>query len=116
MELMPIPVADGPPPASDLIFSVGAPPGIKINGETTQLGELPVDSGQVQASARAVMSEAAADASSTQTLEMNLALAPKGIGRFPRQPLPAARRDRDRDPLHHPAHPEHRAAQPARRS
>jgi twitching motility protein PilU len=67
--------------ASDLILSVGAPPSIKINGETTQLGVAPIDSEQVQRIAFALMSEHQ-QKEFDQSLEMNLALAPKDIGRF----------------------------------
>src|SRR6185436_18104655 len=67
--------------ASDLIFSVGAPPSIKINGETTQIGDVPVDSEDVQGIAYALMNEHQ-QKEFDQSLEMNLALAPRDIGRF----------------------------------
>src|SRR5262245_10555373 len=66
--------------ASDLIFSVGAPPAIKVNGETTLMGDAQVTAEQAEQLARDVMSEPQR-AEFERTLEMNLALA-RDIGRF----------------------------------
>ena len=67
--------------ASELFLSVGAPPALKIEGETEPLPLPPLDAASVQALATAIMSERQ-QRELEQTLEMNLALAPPEIGRF----------------------------------
>jgi twitching motility protein PilU len=67
--------------ASDVFLSPGAPPSIKIQGETTHLGETPLAAQQVQAMAYSVMNERQ-QKEFESTLEMNLALGLGDIGRF----------------------------------
>ena len=67
--------------ASDLFLSVGAPPGIKIEGQTHHLGYVALTSAEVEHMAQELMNEEQR-AQFAQTLEMNLAHAEEGIGRF----------------------------------
>jgi len=67
--------------ASDVFLSPGAPPSIKIQGETFHLGETPLKPEQVHDMAYSVMSERQ-QKEFEATLEMNLALAMGDIGRF----------------------------------
>ena len=67
--------------ASDLLFSAGAPPGIKIDGTTRHLGETPVSGEDIRAMAYSIMSERQ-QRDFEATLEMNLALSLGDAGRF----------------------------------
>lgn len=67
--------------ASDLFLSVGAAPGIKIDGETHHLGYAPLTAADVEAMAHQLMNEEQR-LQFAQSLEMNLARAETGVGRF----------------------------------
>jgi twitching motility protein PilU len=67
--------------ASDLFLSVGAPPAIKIDGETHLLDTLPLDSKRVADVADSLMNDAQ-KRDFAQTHEMNLTVAKTQIGRF----------------------------------
>ncbi len=67
--------------ASDLFFSVGAPPSIKINGETRHLGETPLSTETVHDLAYSVMSDRQ-QREFEATMEMNLAIGLADAGRF----------------------------------
>lgn len=67
--------------ASDLFFSVGAPPHIKIEGAMKHIGERPLSEADVHELAYSVMTEKQ-QAAFERDLEMNLALAIEGLGRF----------------------------------
>jgi len=67
--------------ASDLFLSVGAPPGIKIEGQTHHLGYAPLTAKEVEDMAHELMNEEQR-LQFAQTMEMNLARAEAGIGRF----------------------------------
>lgn len=67
--------------ASDLFFSVGAPPHIKIEGVTSPVGQTPVQSHQLAEIARSLMSDAQ-QKEFESTLELNMALSLAGTGRF----------------------------------
>jgi twitching motility protein PilU len=67
--------------ASDVFLSPGAPPSIKIQGETFHLGEKPLAPEQVHDMAYSVLSERQ-QKEFESTLEMNLALAFGELGRF----------------------------------
>ena len=67
--------------ASDLFFSAEAPPGIKIEGITMRLGDQPVSAQDVQELAYSLMNERQ-QKEFEATMEMNLAIALKSVGRF----------------------------------
>ena len=67
--------------ASDLFLSVGAPPGLKIDGVTHHLGNTVLGSEEVAQVARELMSEEQR-AQFERTWEMNLALAEPNVGRY----------------------------------
>ncbi|MEE4331371.1 MAG: PilT/PilU family type 4a pilus ATPase [Wenzhouxiangella sp.] len=67
--------------ASDLFFSAGAPVGIKIEGRTRFLGEHRLSSSETRQLAYSVLSDRQS-AEFEREMEMNLALALDGIGRF----------------------------------
>ena len=67
--------------ASDLFFSAGAPVGIKIEGRTRFLGEHRLSSAETRQLAHSVLSDRQS-AEFEREMEMNLALALDGIGRF----------------------------------
>jgi twitching motility protein PilU len=67
--------------ASDIFFSVGAPPNLKVDGETLHLGEVPLTSEAVRELAYSVMSEKQ-QREFEATLEMNLAIGLPNTGRF----------------------------------
>jgi len=67
--------------ASDLFFSAGAPVGIKIQGKTRYLGEHKLSSAETRELAYSVLSDKQ-NAEFEREMEMNLALALDGIGRF----------------------------------
>ena len=67
--------------ASDLFFSVGAPPNIKIDGETRHLGETSLSAETVRDLAYSVMSDKQ-QREFEATMEMNLAIDLADAGRF----------------------------------
>ena len=67
--------------ASDLFFSVGAPPNLKVNGETIHLDETPLDAQTVRELAYSVMNDKQ-QREFEATMEMNLAIGLAGTGRF----------------------------------
>jgi twitching motility protein PilU len=67
--------------ASDVFLSAGAPPNIKVDGETQPLSETPLTSEEVRKMAYSIMSERQ-QKEFEQTLEMNLAIALADHGRF----------------------------------
>lgn len=67
--------------ASDLFFSVGAPPNIKIEGITSPVGHTAIQSHQLKEIARSIMSDAQ-QKEFESTLELNIALSVPGTGRF----------------------------------
>lgn len=66
---------------SDLYLSTGAPPSAKFSGELTQLSDTPFERGEVETIARQIMNDEQC-AEFDRELEMNLAIALDGIGRF----------------------------------
>ena len=67
--------------ASDLFLTVGAPPHIKVQGESRPLSVPPLQSGQAQALAYSIMS-AQQIADFERQLEANLSYTAPDIGRF----------------------------------
>ncbi len=67
--------------ASDIFFSVGAPPSVKIDGETRHLGETPLATDAVRDLAYSIMSDRQ-QRDFEQTMEMNLAIGLPDTGRF----------------------------------
>jgi twitching motility protein PilU len=67
--------------ASDLFLSVGAPPGLKVEGETQALGSTPLTSQAVEQLAYAIMNERQQKVFEAE-MEMNLALSVDNVGRF----------------------------------
>ena len=67
--------------ASDLFLSVGAPPSIKIEGETFHLGQQPLAQADLHALAYSVMNERQ-QKEFEATMEMNLAISLPDVGRF----------------------------------
>jgi twitching motility protein PilU len=67
--------------ASDLFFSAGAPVGIKIQGKTRFLGEQKLTSNDIRELVYSVLNDKQM-AEFEREMELNLALALKGIGRF----------------------------------
>jgi twitching motility protein PilU len=67
--------------ASDLFFSVGAPPNIKIEGITSPVGQTAIQSHQLAEIARSVMNDAQ-QKEFEANLELNIALSIVGVGRF----------------------------------
>ena len=66
---------------SDLYLATGAPPSAKFAGELTALGNEPLKRGEVEEIARSIMNEEQREEFDRE-LEMNLAIAPDGVGRF----------------------------------
>ena len=66
---------------SDLYLATGAPPSAKFAGELTALSEVPLARGEVAAIANEIMNAEQREEFERE-LEMNLAIAPEGIGRF----------------------------------
>ncbi len=81
MELMPFLALMAQKHASDLFLSVGAPPSLKVDGFTRQLGETPLASADVRAMAYSMMTDRQ-QRDFDANWEMNLAIAPDGLGRF----------------------------------
>ena len=67
--------------ASDLFFSAGAPVGIKIEGTTAFLNDQTLTSADTRQLARSIMNDKQ-HAEFERELEINLALAVEGVGRF----------------------------------
>jgi len=67
--------------ASDLFLSVGAPPGIKIEGVTRPVGATPLASAELEQLAHELLTDDQR-AEFARTMEMNLARAEEGLGRF----------------------------------
>lgn len=67
--------------ASDLFFTVGAPPNIKIDGETAPLKESPLNAERVRDLAYSILSEKQR-CEFEATMEMNLALSLPNLGRY----------------------------------
>jgi len=67
--------------ASDLFFSVGAPPTIKIKGKTTPLAAKNLQSGQVQTLAYSLITDRQR-AEFEKTLELNFAINLDNVGRY----------------------------------
>ena len=67
--------------ASDLFFSVGAPPNIKIEGIMSPVGQAPIQSHQIQEIARSILNEDQQKEFQANK-ELNLAIAVDGVGRF----------------------------------
>jgi twitching motility protein PilU len=67
--------------ASDCFFSAGAPPSIKIEGNTVHLGDTPLAAEQVRTMAYSVMSDKQ-QKEFEATMEMNLAVGLPDVGRF----------------------------------
>ena len=67
--------------ASDLFFSVGAPPTMKIEGVTSPIGKAPLKSQQVMDIAKSIMDDAQ-QKEFDETMELNMALSVEGIGRY----------------------------------
>ncbi|RUQ91555.1 PilT/PilU family type 4a pilus ATPase [Legionella septentrionalis] len=67
--------------ASDLFFSVGAPPYIKIEGKTSPLGQAPLKSHQMQEIASSVMNDAQ-QKEFEGTMELNMAISVENVGRY----------------------------------
>ena len=67
--------------ASDLFLSVGAPPGIKVEGRTQPVGNVPLTAQDVEVIARDLMNEDQR-AEFAHIMEMNLAHTESDVGRF----------------------------------
>ena len=67
--------------ASDLFFSVGAPPTMKIKGKTTPLAAKNLQSGQVQTLAYSLITDRQR-AEFEKTLELNFAINLDNVGRY----------------------------------
>jgi twitching motility protein PilU len=67
--------------ASDIFFSVGAPPSMKIDGAITPLGDTPLTAEAVDALAKQAMSDRQ-QRKFEETMEMNLAIDMPDVGRF----------------------------------
>ena len=67
--------------ASDLFFSVGAPPNMKVEGITAPVGQVPLKSQQMMEIAKSIMSDAQ-QKEFEATMELNMALSIEGIGRY----------------------------------
>jgi len=66
---------------SDLYLSAGAPPSAKFSGNLVQLSRESLTSADIESVANEIM-DAGQQKEFDQKLEMNLAISPKGIGRF----------------------------------
>lgn len=67
--------------ASDLFFSVGAPPNIKIEGVTSAIGQAPIKSQQMSEIVLSIMSDDQ-QKEFESTMELNMAFSLTGVGRF----------------------------------
>lgn len=67
--------------ASDLFFSVGAPPNIKIQGITAPIGQAPIKSQQMSEIVMSIMNDDQ-QKEFEANMELNMALSLTGVGRF----------------------------------
>ena len=67
--------------ASDIFFSVGAAPCMKVEGITSPIGQVPVKPQQMMEIAKSIMSDAQ-QKEFEETLELNMAISLEGIGRY----------------------------------
>lgn len=67
--------------ASDLFFSVGAPPNIKIEGVTAPIGQTPIKPQQMGEIVMSIMNDSQ-QKEFEKEMELNMALSVSGIGRF----------------------------------
>ena len=67
--------------ASDLFFSVGTPPHIKVEGITVPVGQAPLKSQQMLEIAASIMSDAQ-QKEFEATMELNMAISVESIGRY----------------------------------
>ncbi len=67
--------------ASDIYFTVGAPPNLKVEGILAPIGQTPLQSSQMQEIAHTLMNEAQRN-EFANTLELNMAYMLPNIGRF----------------------------------
>jgi len=67
--------------ASDLFFSVGTPPHIKVEGITSPVGQAPLQSPQMQEIAFSIMNDAQ-QKEFEATMELNMAISVEQIGRY----------------------------------
>jgi twitching motility protein PilU len=67
--------------ASDLFFSVGAPPTMKVEGVTAPVGKTPLKPDQLREIATSIMSDAQ-QKEFEATMELNMAISLEGIGRY----------------------------------
>lgn len=67
--------------ASDLFFSVGAPPNMKIEGVTAPIGKAPIKSEQMVAIAKSITNDEQQKVFES-TMELNMAISVDGIGRY----------------------------------
>ncbi len=67
--------------ASDIFFSVGAPPSMKVEGITAPVGKALIKSHQMVEIAKSVMNDAQ-QKEFEATMELNMALSVEGIGRY----------------------------------
>ena len=67
--------------ASDIFFSVGAPPCMKVEGITAPIGHNLIKSQQMVEIAKSIMSDAQ-QKEFEETLELNMAISLEGIGRY----------------------------------
>ncbi len=67
--------------ASDLFFSVGTPPQMKVEGITAPIGEQPMSSQQMSEIAASIMNDSQRKEFES-TMELNMAISVDGIGRY----------------------------------
>lgn len=67
--------------ASDLFFSVGTPPHMKIEGTTQPVGQAPLKSQQMSEIAKSIMNDAQ-QKEFDETMELNMALSVEKVGRY----------------------------------
>ncbi len=67
--------------ASDIFFSVGAPPSMKVEGITAPIGKAAIKSQQMIEIANSIMSDAQ-QKEFESTMELNMALSVEGVGRY----------------------------------
>ena len=67
--------------ASDLFFSVGAPPNMKVEGVTAPVGQAPLKSQQMLEITKSITNDAQ-QKEFEETMELNMAISVEGIGRY----------------------------------
>lgn len=67
--------------ASDIFFSVGAPPSMKVEGVTAPVGKAQIKSQQMVEIAKSIMNDAQ-QKEFEETMELNMALSVEGVGRY----------------------------------